>query len=57
VKNTVTLAGIHPEELAMVRTLVDLLRHRDPVVPELARQALQYVKDTSIHSQAIVSAV
>ena len=42
--NTVPVIGIDPEELAWIRTLVWLLRHPDPVVPELARQALLYLE-------------
>lgn len=42
--NTVPVIGIQPAELAFVRTLVALLRHPDPVVPELTRQALQYLE-------------
>ena len=42
--HTVRVIGIEPAELAWIRTLVDLLRHPDPVVPELTRQALQYLK-------------
>jgi hypothetical protein len=42
--NTVPVIGIDPDELAWIRTLVWLLRHPDPVVPELARQALLYLE-------------
>ena len=42
--NTVAVIGMEPAELASIRTLVALLRHPDPVVPELTRQALQYLK-------------
>jgi len=42
-----SLIGVQNEELAWMRLLVSLLRHPDPVVPELARQALLYVRDTS----------
>ena len=42
--NTVPVIGIDPEELTWIRTLVWLLRHPDPVVPELARQALLYLE-------------
>ena len=40
---TVTVAGLHSDELRWVRLLVDLLRHEDPTVPELACQALLYL--------------
>jgi len=39
------LIGIEPRELPWLRVLVALLRHPDPVVPELARQALVYLVD------------
>ena len=42
--NTVPVIGIDPEELTWIRTLVWLLRHPYPVVPELARQALLYLE-------------
>jgi hypothetical protein len=42
--NTVPVIGIDPEELVWIRTLVWLLRHPDPVVPELVRQALLYLE-------------
>ena len=42
--NTVPVIGIEPAELAWIRILVTLLRHPDPVVPELTRQALQYLE-------------
>jgi hypothetical protein len=40
---TVCMAGIRSEELRWIRLLVDLLRHQDPTVPELACQALLYL--------------
>ena len=39
----VSLIGVEPEELRWIRTLVSLLRHPDPGMPELARQALLYL--------------
>jgi hypothetical protein len=41
------IAGLEQEELEPVRLLVSLLRHPDPAVGELARQALDYVRDTA----------
>jgi hypothetical protein len=35
--------GLDREELRWLRTLVWLLRHPDPSVPELARQAILYL--------------
>ena len=40
---TLSVIGIEPQELRWVRTLVQLLRHSDPGIPELARQALIYL--------------
>jgi hypothetical protein len=42
--HTVPMIGIDPAELAWIRMLVGLLRHPDPVVPELTRQALSYLE-------------
>ena len=44
---TVPIIGVEPEELRWLRLLVALLRHPDPRIPELARQALLHVADTS----------
>jgi hypothetical protein len=42
---TVPVIGIDPAELGWVRLLISLLRHPDPIVPELTRQALRHVGD------------
>ncbi len=39
----VPMIGLSPDELPWVRSLVALLRHPDPTIPELARQALLYL--------------
>jgi hypothetical protein len=44
---TVPIIGIAPQELPWIRLLVQLLRHPDPGVPELARQALLYLSDAA----------
>ncbi len=44
---TVPIIGIEPSELRWIRILVSLLRHPDPSVPELARQALMYLSASS----------
>ncbi len=41
------IAGIGPEELVLIRLLVSLLRHPDPSVAELAKQALYFVRDSA----------
>ena len=43
---TVPMIGVHAEELTWMRLLVSLLRHADPRVPELTRQALVYLAET-----------
>jgi len=40
---TLSVIGIEPQELRWIHTLVQLLRHPDPSIPELARQALIYL--------------
>jgi hypothetical protein len=37
------MIGLERGEIEWVRLLVKLLRHPDPLTPELARQALEYV--------------
>ncbi len=44
---TVPIIGIDPEELPLIRLFVKLLRHPDPRVPELARQAVLYLNDAA----------
>ena len=44
---TVPVIGIEPAELHWIRMLVLLLRHPDPVVPELTRQALLYLESAA----------
>jgi hypothetical protein len=48
--NTVPVIGIDPAELPWIRLLVLLLRHPDPVVPELTRQALLYLEAAASRS-------
>ncbi len=44
---TVSIIGVQNEELAWVRRLLALLRHPDPAMAELARQALLYLSDAA----------
>ncbi len=44
---TVPMIGIEPDELRWIRILISLLRHPDPNVPELSRQALIYLSEAS----------
>lgn len=41
---SIDMIGLRPEELAWVRLLVSLLRDENPVVRELACDALVYIK-------------
>ena len=54
---TTAVIGIGPEELRWIRMLVALLRHPDPSLPELARQALLYLSqsagDAAVPSPAV----
>jgi hypothetical protein len=40
---TAGIIGLSQEELGCVQTLLGFLRHADPVVAEMARQALAYL--------------
>ena len=42
-----TVIGIDSGEIRWIRALVALLRHPDPSVPELARQALLFLADAA----------
>ena len=44
---TVSVIGLDAAEIRWIRLLVSLLRHPDPSVPELARQALVYLTDAA----------
>ncbi|GEM_PF-1463333 len=51
---SIPIIGLSPDEIPWVRKLVTLLRHPDPTVPELARQALLYLAraaDNSLSSR------
>ena len=41
---TVSVIGIDPDELSWVRSLLFLLRHPDPLIVEMVRQALRYLE-------------
>jgi hypothetical protein len=44
---TTAMIGIRPEELRWIRLLLALLRHPDPGMHELARQALLYLSQSA----------
>ena len=45
---SIAVIGVDPAELRWLRMLLALLRHPDPGVPELARQALVYLTDAAL---------
>jgi hypothetical protein len=45
--STLPIIGIEVPELRWMKMLVALLRHPDPSVPELARQALLYLSEAA----------
>ena len=45
---TVPVIGVQPDELRWIRMLILLLRHPDPSIPELVRQALLYLTDAAV---------
>jgi hypothetical protein len=42
--NNVGVIGLSPPEMQWVRLVVGLLRHPDPVVAEVSREALRYLE-------------
>jgi len=42
--NKVCVIGLDPRELPWVRLVIALLRHPDPVVREVSREALRYLE-------------
>jgi hypothetical protein len=48
INKTVSVIGVESNELCWIRMLILLLRHPDPSVPELARQALLYLTDAAV---------
>jgi hypothetical protein len=51
------MIGIQPEELRWIRMLIGLLRHPDPGMPELARQALLYLSQSGAEPAARLAEV
>ncbi len=44
---SVSMIGIEPSELRWIHMLISLLRHSDPGIPELARQAVLYLTEAA----------
>ena len=53
---TVAVIGIDPEELPTLHTVVWLLRHPDPTVPALAKQAIEYLQAAATRDEAAAPA-
>jgi len=43
----VCMIGLEPPEVPWLRLVIGLLRHPDPVVGEVSRQALRYLEDVA----------
>ena len=41
------MIGLDPREIQWLRLVIALLRHPDPVVGEVAREALRYLEDVA----------
>jgi hypothetical protein len=55
---TVSVIGVDPAELRWLRMLLFLLRHPDPLVSEMVRQALLYLeKDAGERAQPVVEPI
>jgi len=52
----IVLIGIDAQELHWLRVLVSLLRHPDPGIAELARQALVYLTEAADRGTPIATA-
>jgi hypothetical protein len=48
--NNVCMIGLQSAELEWVKRLVTLLRHPDPVVPAVAKEALAYLESLAARS-------
>lgn len=44
------MIGLDPREIQWLRLVVELLRHSDPVVREVAREALRYLEELAIRA-------
>jgi hypothetical protein len=42
--NNVSMIGLDPREIGWLRLLLSLLRHPDPVVGEVSKEALRYLE-------------
>jgi hypothetical protein len=51
--SSVPVIGVEPAELPWLRMLTQLLRHPDPAVPELTRQALLYLQNAAAQPNSL----
>ena len=49
--DNVCMIGLNPHELPWARLVIALLRHPDPVVGELAREALRYLESVAVRAE------
>ena len=52
---TVSVIGVDPSELIWVRRVVFLLRHPDPLISEMVRQALLYLEKNAQQSSELAA--
>jgi hypothetical protein len=50
IQKPVHVIGVSPAELPALRLMIALLRHPDPSIGELARQALLYLQEVAARS-------
>jgi len=51
------MIGLAPREIRWLRLVIALLRHPDPVVGEVAREALRYLEDVAARADQSRAAV
>jgi hypothetical protein len=49
----VCMIGLDPAELRWLRLVISLLRHPDPVVGEVSREALRYLEDVAARTDQL----
>lgn len=47
------MIGLDPAELRWLRLVISLLRHPDPVVGEVSREALRYLEDVAARTDQL----
>jgi hypothetical protein len=54
--NNVGMIGLSQREMQWVRLVVGLLRHPDPVVAEVSREALRYLEGVAARAEETAAA-